>query len=151
MLETIGQSFQEFLAGKASVGDVVSRIQKDWSDYDSELKSELATDGSDGPDRGRRSRIAGASPAIRRAARRPGRAARARPGAGRAAARRVPLRGPAMLFYAVFAFAPLIYTGWLSFFDWDGITVGTWAGLDNYNQVLTDPAIRAVVRALARC
>ena len=39
MLETIGQSFQELLAGKASVGDVVSRIQKDWSDYDSELKS----------------------------------------------------------------------------------------------------------------
>jgi raffinose/stachyose/melibiose transport system substrate-binding protein len=39
MLETIGQSFQEMLAGKASVDDVVSRIQKDWSDYDSELKS----------------------------------------------------------------------------------------------------------------
>ena len=39
MLETIGQSFQEVLAGKASVDDVVSRIQKDWSDYDSELKS----------------------------------------------------------------------------------------------------------------
>jgi raffinose/stachyose/melibiose transport system substrate-binding protein len=38
MLETIGQSFQELLAGKASVDDVVSRIQKDWSDYDSELK-----------------------------------------------------------------------------------------------------------------
>ena len=39
MLETIGQSFQELLAGKTSVGDVVSRIQKDWADYDSELKS----------------------------------------------------------------------------------------------------------------
>jgi raffinose/stachyose/melibiose transport system permease protein len=49
---------------------------------------------------------------------------------------------PAMLFYLVFAFAPLIYTGWLSFFDWDGITVGTWVGLDNYDQVLSDPAIR---------
>jgi raffinose/stachyose/melibiose transport system permease protein len=49
---------------------------------------------------------------------------------------------PAMLFYAVFAFAPLIYTGWLSFFDWDGITVGTWVGLDNYDRVLSDPAIR---------
>ena len=38
MLETIGQSFQEFLAGKASTGHVVTRIQKDWADYDSELK-----------------------------------------------------------------------------------------------------------------
>src|SRR5690242_12811050 len=49
---------------------------------------------------------------------------------------------PAMVFYALFAFAPLVYTGWLSFFDWDGITVGTWAGLDNYDRVLSDPAIR---------
>jgi raffinose/stachyose/melibiose transport system permease protein len=49
---------------------------------------------------------------------------------------------PAMLFYAVFAFAPLLYTGWLSFFRWDGLTVGTWIGLDNYSRVLSDPAIR---------
>jgi raffinose/stachyose/melibiose transport system permease protein len=49
---------------------------------------------------------------------------------------------PAMLFYALFAFAPLVYTGWLSFFEWDGVTVGTWIGLDNYDRVLTDPAIR---------
>jgi raffinose/stachyose/melibiose transport system permease protein len=47
-----------------------------------------------------------------------------------------------MLVYALFAFAPLVYTGWLSFFDWDGITVGTWVGLDNYGEVLSDPAIR---------
>jgi raffinose/stachyose/melibiose transport system permease protein len=47
-----------------------------------------------------------------------------------------------MLFYAVFAFAPLLYTGWLSFFRWDGLTVGTWIGLDNYSRVLSDPAIR---------
>ena len=39
MLETIGQSFQEFLAGKTSAGQVVTRIQKDWADYDSELKN----------------------------------------------------------------------------------------------------------------
>jgi raffinose/stachyose/melibiose transport system substrate-binding protein len=39
MLETIGQSFQELLAGKASVDDVASRIQKDWADYDAELKN----------------------------------------------------------------------------------------------------------------
>jgi raffinose/stachyose/melibiose transport system substrate-binding protein len=39
MLETIGQSFQELLAGKASVDNVVTRIQKDWSDYDNQLKN----------------------------------------------------------------------------------------------------------------
>jgi len=50
---------------------------------------------------------------------------------------------PAFLFYLLFAFAPLLYTAWLSFFRWDGVTVGTWVGLDNYRTVLNDPAIRA--------
>jgi raffinose/stachyose/melibiose transport system permease protein len=50
---------------------------------------------------------------------------------------------PAFVFYLLFAFGPLAYTTWLSFFDWDGLTVGTWAGLDNYDEVLTDPNIRA--------
>jgi raffinose/stachyose/melibiose transport system permease protein len=50
---------------------------------------------------------------------------------------------PAMLFYLLFAFGPLLYTTWLSFFRWDGLTVGTWVGLDNYKKVLSDPDIRA--------
>ena len=50
---------------------------------------------------------------------------------------------PAFAFYLLFAFGPLIYTAWLSFFDWDGLTVGTWTGLDNYREVLEDPDIRA--------
>ena len=50
---------------------------------------------------------------------------------------------PAFAFYLLFAFGPLVYTTWLSFFDWDGLTVGTWAGLDNYREVLEDPGIRA--------
>jgi raffinose/stachyose/melibiose transport system permease protein len=50
---------------------------------------------------------------------------------------------PALLFYLIFAFGPLLYTAWLSFFRWDGITVGTWVGLDNYDRVLSDPAIRS--------
>jgi raffinose/stachyose/melibiose transport system permease protein len=50
---------------------------------------------------------------------------------------------PAFCFYLLFAFAPLLYTAWLSFFRWDGLTVGTWVGLDNYRTVLSDPAIRA--------
>jgi raffinose/stachyose/melibiose transport system substrate-binding protein len=37
MLETMGQSFQELLAGRVSVGDVTRRIQDDWSAYDKEL------------------------------------------------------------------------------------------------------------------
>jgi raffinose/stachyose/melibiose transport system permease protein len=50
---------------------------------------------------------------------------------------------PAFVFYLLFAFGPLVYTTWLSFFDWDGLTVGTWTGLDNYDEVLSDPDIRA--------
>jgi raffinose/stachyose/melibiose transport system permease protein len=50
---------------------------------------------------------------------------------------------PALLFYLLFAFGPLVYTTWLSFFDWDGLTVGTWVGLDNYKTVFEQPGIRA--------
>jgi raffinose/stachyose/melibiose transport system permease protein len=50
---------------------------------------------------------------------------------------------PAFLFYLLFAFGPLVYTTWLSLFDWDGLTQGTWVGLDNYRKVLDDPDIRA--------
>jgi len=50
---------------------------------------------------------------------------------------------PAFAFYLLFAFGPLAYTTWLSFFDWDGLTVGEWTGIDNYREVLSDPAIRA--------
>ena len=50
---------------------------------------------------------------------------------------------PAFAFYLLFAFGPLLYTTWLSFFEWDGLTVGTWTGLDNYREVLEDPDIRA--------
>lgn len=50
---------------------------------------------------------------------------------------------PAFLFYLLFAFGPLVYTTWLSFFDWDGLTVGEWVGIENYRKVLEDPDIRA--------
>jgi raffinose/stachyose/melibiose transport system permease protein len=49
---------------------------------------------------------------------------------------------PAFIFYLLFAFGPLVYTTWLSFFDWDGLTKGTWVGLENYDKVLSDPDIR---------
>ena len=50
---------------------------------------------------------------------------------------------PAFVFYLLFAFGPLAYTAWLSFFDWDGLTVGTWVGIENYRKVFDDPDIRA--------
>jgi raffinose/stachyose/melibiose transport system substrate-binding protein len=37
MLETMGQSFQELLAGRTSPEDVVSRMQEDWDEYHEEL------------------------------------------------------------------------------------------------------------------
>jgi raffinose/stachyose/melibiose transport system permease protein len=49
---------------------------------------------------------------------------------------------PAFAVYAVFALGPLLYTSYLSFFDWDGLTVGTWIGLDNYKELWDDPGIR---------
>ena len=49
---------------------------------------------------------------------------------------------PAFVFYLLFAFGPLVYTTWLSFFDWDGLTVGTWTGIDNYRRVFEDEQIR---------
>jgi raffinose/stachyose/melibiose transport system substrate-binding protein len=37
MLETMGQSFQELLAGRISAEDVASRTQSDWDDYQAQL------------------------------------------------------------------------------------------------------------------
>ena len=49
---------------------------------------------------------------------------------------------PAFAFYALFALGPLLYTSYLSFFDWDGLTVGTWIGLDNYKELWDNPGVR---------
>jgi raffinose/stachyose/melibiose transport system permease protein len=49
---------------------------------------------------------------------------------------------PAMLMFVLFAMLPFLHAVWLSLFDWDGITIGTWTGLDNYVTVFTDPLIR---------
>ena len=38
MLQTMGQTFQEMLAGRMSPQDVISRTQKDWEEYHSELE-----------------------------------------------------------------------------------------------------------------
>lgn len=50
---------------------------------------------------------------------------------------------PGLIFFVLFTFAPLLHAAWLSFYDWDGLTVGTWVGLDNYKEALSDEAVRS--------
>jgi raffinose/stachyose/melibiose transport system permease protein len=50
---------------------------------------------------------------------------------------------PAFVVYAAFLLYPLLRAVQLSFYDWDGLTLGTWAGLDNYREIATDGALRA--------
>ena len=52
---------------------------------------------------------------------------------------------PALALYTAFVALPWLHTMWLSLFTWDGVTAGTWAGLDNYAKVLTDPALRSSI------
>ncbi|MFE9040225.1 carbohydrate ABC transporter permease [Streptomyces sp. NPDC007818] len=52
---------------------------------------------------------------------------------------------PALTLYTAFVALPWLHTVWLSFFTWDGVTPGTWAGLRNYATVLTDPALRSSI------
>ncbi|MBK7822428.1 MAG: sugar ABC transporter permease [Tessaracoccus sp.] len=42
---------------------------------------------------------------------------------------------PALAFYGTFVLFPVAQTVQYSFYDWDGIGVATWAGLDNYARV----------------
>jgi len=50
---------------------------------------------------------------------------------------------PALTVFALFVLAPLAHSVWLSLFEWDGVTPGTWVGLANYGQVVSDPELRA--------
>jgi raffinose/stachyose/melibiose transport system permease protein len=50
---------------------------------------------------------------------------------------------PALAVFALFVLAPLAHSVWLSLFEWDGVTPGTWVGLHNYGQVVGDPELRA--------
>jgi raffinose/stachyose/melibiose transport system permease protein len=44
--------------------------------------------------------------------------------------------------FGAFVLVPLGHAFWLSLFEWDGVTAGTWIGLDNYGDVVSDPALR---------
>lgn len=46
--------------------------------------------------------------------------------------------GPGFVFIAAFLLYPMVQTLWYSLFEWDGLSVATWVGIDNYVRVLTD-------------
>jgi len=50
---------------------------------------------------------------------------------------------PALALFGLFVLVPLGRSAWLSLFSWDGVTPGTWVGLDQYEAVLGDAGLRA--------
>lgn len=49
---------------------------------------------------------------------------------------------PALVAFTAFVLVPLGRAVWLSFYDWDGVTAGTWAGLENYGDLVSEEALR---------
>jgi raffinose/stachyose/melibiose transport system permease protein len=49
---------------------------------------------------------------------------------------------PAFVVYALFLLYPLGRSVQISFYDWDGLTLGRWVGLANYVDVLADDGLR---------
>ena len=43
---------------------------------------------------------------------------------------------------------PLLHAGWISLFQWDGVTVGRYVGLQNYRDAVSDPAVLEGLAAL---
>ncbi|SCG45415.1 carbohydrate ABC transporter permease [Micromonospora rifamycinica] len=52
---------------------------------------------------------------------------------------------PAVLMYAAFVLRPLVLTIQYSFYNWNGIGVARWAGLDNYRTVFTDGDLLKII------
>jgi raffinose/stachyose/melibiose transport system permease protein len=50
---------------------------------------------------------------------------------------------PGFVVFAAFVLYPLGRAGWISLWEWDGLTVATWAGFSNYTDVFTDEDLRA--------
>lgn len=49
---------------------------------------------------------------------------------------------PAAAVFAAFVLYPLSQGVWLSFWKWDGLNPATWAGVNNYVEILVDPSLR---------
>ncbi|NEE03190.1 carbohydrate ABC transporter permease [Phytoactinopolyspora halotolerans] len=52
---------------------------------------------------------------------------------------------PALAFYLAFAVLPAFHTAYLSLFDWDGVTLATFVGLENYSEVFANSRYRNAV------
>lgn len=67
-----------------------------------------------------------------------------RPAGGRRGRRLAPYGFllPAFVLYAAFLLVPIVRALQLSVYEWDGLTVGTFVGLDNYASVLADERLR---------
>jgi raffinose/stachyose/melibiose transport system permease protein len=50
---------------------------------------------------------------------------------------------PTFAVFGLFVFAPFLHSAWLSFFEWDGLTIGRWVGLNNYRDIFVDPEMRS--------
>lgn len=50
---------------------------------------------------------------------------------------------PGFAIYAAFLLYPLLRAVQLSFYNWDGLSLGQWAGLANYREIFTDAGLRA--------
>ncbi|MEV5553092.1 sugar ABC transporter permease [Nonomuraea wenchangensis] len=50
---------------------------------------------------------------------------------------------PAFVIYAAFLLFPIGRAVQFSLYDWDGLSVGRWAGLDNYAAIMADEGLRA--------
>ncbi|GAA1768976.1 carbohydrate ABC transporter permease [Nonomuraea bangladeshensis] len=50
---------------------------------------------------------------------------------------------PAFVIYAAFLLFPIGRAVQFSLYDWDGLSVGRWAGLDNYAAIVADEGLRA--------
>ncbi|MET7371855.1 carbohydrate ABC transporter permease [Micromonospora arida] len=52
---------------------------------------------------------------------------------------------PALVMYAVFVLRPLVLTLQYSLYDWNGIGVARWVGIDNYLTVFTDSDLLKII------
>jgi raffinose/stachyose/melibiose transport system permease protein len=52
---------------------------------------------------------------------------------------------PALAVYAVFVLRPMVLSVQYSLYHWDGIGPSTWAGFDNYRNLVTDPDLFASI------
>jgi raffinose/stachyose/melibiose transport system permease protein len=57
---------------------------------------------------------------------------------------------PALLFFVVFVLYPIIYIARASLLNWDGLSAGTWVGIDNYRNLFrNDPIFLKTLRNAA--